>query len=72
MAPFSDSEIQNLQLTTHFSGQSHSIASSSLRTFVETAVQLRNENPDVVPEKLSDGGPPMAEFDAGIVFKTSA
>lgn len=72
MAPFSDNEIQNLQLTASFSNHSNSISSSSLRTFVETAIQLRNDMPDVVPDKLSDGGPPLAEFDAGIVFKTSA
>ncbi len=72
MAPFSSNEIQTLQMTASFSSHSDSSVSSALRTFVDTAVQMRNDMPDVVPDKLGDGGPPLAEFDAGIVFKTSA
>ncbi len=68
--PFTNQEIQSLNLTALFSNLSNSMVSEGLREFVQSVDLARSASPQVVP-KMLPGGPGMLEMEGGQIMRTN-
>jgi len=66
--PYSNEQLQSLQLTAQYAGMSKSATSETLRELVHAAEQARVTVPQVVPKNLA-GGQGIMEMEGGQIMR---
>lgn len=68
--PYTDKQLQALDLNADFTSRSNTIADQSLRVVLDAAHKVQSAAPQVVPQDLP--GPSMAEVLSGKIVSSSA